>query len=419
MRRGSICSIGLATILLVYAIDLVPADASPAGQPVAGWTVTLPIDLSGGSVAMDRSGDTYVTGTRTADEPAAVLRKLGPDGSALWTRVWSPRGADRVSGEYVSLGSDGSVYLAGSVASHYEGGAWFLRSYTADGDLRWSRFERGWRHGRTADAPTGLAVSRDQVVLAGRFEGCCGDFRIIDGWVRAFGIDGSHRWRSPFEAPGLGVYSDDADVVAIGSAGRSYVVGWTALGPESEEVAAPHELFIQALDANGRPIWSRTYPATAYRDQHFEADAAVRGKVLAVSAVVDGVPVEWRYGRPGRAWLSSLTLEGDPVWTRRWGTTWSRAAQPVALALGAHGRITVVGTRHDPSDHGLDAFVRRYTSRGQLRWNVTLEEDQRLMEASDVAWTRRGFTVSGEAMKSRFEPFLGYVWMRHDHGSQG
>ena len=412
MRRA-LCAGGLATAVLVCAIGLVPVAAAPLERPAPepSWTVTQPIDLSSGAVAMDRSGDVYLTGTRTTGEPAAVLRKLAPDGTVVWTRFWSPRGAERVSGEEVAVGPDGSVYVAGGVGSHYEGGAWFLRSYSADGDLRWGRVARGWRHGRTADAPSGLAVSRRQVLLAGRFQGCCGDFRIIDGWVLAFGTDGSHRWRAPFEAPGLGAYSDDTDAVAIGAAGRSYVVGWTALGPESEEVAAPHELFIQALDANGHPAWSRTYPATAYRDQHFEADVAVRGGTLAVSTVARGVPVEWRYARPGHAWLGRLTLSGDPVWIRQWGLTWSRAAQPTAVALGAAGRITVVGTRRDASDHGMDAFVRRYSSAGRLRWNVTLQEDQRLMVASDVAWTHRGFAVSAEAMASRFDPLLGYVWM--------
>ncbi len=276
----------LALVLCVSSGSLATVVA-----PVPSWTVTVPIDLSGGSIAMDRSGDTYITGTRTTGNPAAVLRKLGPDGAVVWTRVWSPRGAERVSGEEVAVASDGSVYLAGSVASHYEGGAWFLRSYGSDGDLRWSRFERGWRHGRTADAPTGLTVSRNLVLLAGRFEGCCGDFRIIDGWVLAFGTDGSHRWRSPFEAPGLGAFSDETDSIAAGAAGRIYVVGWAALGPESEEVAAPHELFIQALARNGLPLWSRTYPATALSRSTF------RGRCRGPGPDADRLRGRWRRAR--------------------------------------------------------------------------------------------------------------------------
>ncbi len=120
--------------------------------------------------------------------------------------------------------------------------------------------------------------------------------------------------------------------------------------------------------------------------------------------------MDWGYSRPGYAWLGRFTLDGDPVWMRRWGITWSRAAQPTAVAVDGRGLITVVGTRRDGSDHGKDVFVRRYTSRGRLRWNVTLQEDQRLMVAGDVALTRHGFAVTAEAMKSRFEPLLGYVW---------
>jgi hypothetical protein len=401
----------VAIVLLLIMVTPAPANAVIARPPAPSWVTTLSTDLGRGATAVGRRGDVYVTGTRTTGRPAAVLQKLGSDGSALWTRAWSPRGAERVSGEYVVVASDGSVYVAGSVGSHYEGGAWFLRKYSPGGDLLWAREERGWRRGRTADGPTGLAVSRHQVLLAGRFQGCCGDLRTIDGWVLAFGADGTRRWRSPFEAPGYRAFSDQTDAIAVGGAGRIYVVGWTATGPESDAVAAPHELFIQALAANGDPEWSRTYPATAHRDQHFGADVAVSGRTLVVSALVDGVPVALSRARPGHAWLSRLTLNGDPVWTRRWGMTWSRAAQPTAVALGASDQITVVGTRRDRSDRGLDAFVRRYSPQGRLRWNVTLEEGRRLMEGGDIAWAPRGFSVTAEAMEKRYRPLLGYVWM--------
>jgi hypothetical protein len=410
MRRTSVCSAGLAVAFLISA-GIPSAEGTVGARPAVSWEVTLPIDVRHGSTAIDRRGDVYVTGTRTTGRPAAVITKLGRDGSPLWTRVWSPGGAERVSGEYVAVAADGSVYLAGSVGSHYEGGAWFLRRYSSDGELLWGRDEPGWRHGRTAEGPTGLAVADDQVLLAGRFQGCCGDLRVIDGWVLSFGLDGERRWRDPFEAPGYGPFSDEADAIAVGGAGRIYVVGWTATGAESDELAAPHVLFVQALSADGDPEWSRMYPATAHRDQHFGADVAIRGQMLVVSALVDGPPVNVTRSRPGHAWLSRLTPDGDRLWTRRWGVSWTGAAQPTAVALGVRGRIDVVGTRRDASDHGLDAFVRRYTSWGRMLWNATLEEGQRLMEGGDVASTPRGFSVTAEAMESRYRPSLGHLWM--------
>jgi hypothetical protein len=405
-------AVALAATLVALSLSAV---ATAAVAPLApAWTQDFPMDVSSGAVAVDRDGNTYVSGTRGEFEHSiGVLRKVDASGSVVWVRTWRPEPSRaHVAGGPVALAPDGSVYMAGSVgSSHFEGGGWFLRKYRSDGTLEWARDEPGWQHGRTGDFPTGLAVSRGLVLLAGSFEGCCGDFRIFDGWVLAFGDDGSHRWRAPFEAPGLGAFSDETDDVAAGAGGGIFVVGWAALGPESDMVAAPHELFLQRLDRAGGVVWSRVYPETAHRDQHFGADLVVHGDALTISALVDGHPVAERYGgRPGHAWLGRFTLGGDLVWSRVWGRSWTGAAQPVAVTLDASDRAFVAGTVRDPSDHGLDAFVRSYSRAGHLRWSVRLQHGQRRMEGSGAAWGAGGISVSGEATGFQGRALRGYLW---------
>jgi hypothetical protein len=306
---------------------------------------------------------------------------------------------------------DGYVYLAGSVWSHYEGGGWFLRKYTPDGALVWARDERGWEHGRTSDIPTGLAVSRRQILLSGYWHGCCGDLNLRDGWVLAFGTDGSWRWKNRFEAPGREVFSDEAEGIALGAHGSIFVGGWVALGPESEEVLFPHELFIKELDRRGHVVWSRTYAATAHQGQDFGTSVAVHRRALFVSAVVDGSPVDWAWRRPGHAWLGRFTLDGTLRWAREWGMTWADAARQTAVTTGRAGRVFVAGTRHDPSDRGLNAFVRAYTSGGHLLWNVPLQEGHRRMVGDGVAWAAGDLFVTGEARQGWYGPGVqGYLW---------
>ncbi len=406
--RGAAFAVVLALVAMGFP-HVARADA-----PTPTWTTTIGFDVRSGSVAVDPAGNTYVAGSRGVDPSVAVLRKFDPDGAALWTRSWAPPGVGaHADGHLVAVAPDGSVYFAGTVGSHYEGGAWFLRKYGADGTLRWARDERGWQHGRTADFPTGLAVTDHQVLLSGSFQGCCGDLRILDGWVLAFGRDGSWRWRSPFEAAGLGAFSDEAESIAVGAGGGIYVGGWAAVGPEADDVAADHELFLQRLDLRGHVVWSRVYPDTAHIDQHFGADLAVRGRALMVSALVDGIPVAFTRSRPGHAWLGRFTLGGSLVWSRRWGTSWTRAAQPTAVTVDGAGRTFVVGTRRDPSDHGLDAFVRKYSSAGDLVWTLPLQQGQRLMLGGDVAWRHGALFVTAEAVKTRIfgAAVEGYLWM--------
>ena len=177
--------------------------------------------------------------------------------------------------------------------------------------------------------------------------------------------------------------------------------GWAATGPEADDVAAPHQLFLQRLDPGGRVVWSRVYPDTAHIDQQFGADLAVRGRALMVSALVDGSPVAFTRSRPGHAWLGRFTLAGSLVWSRRWGTSWIRAAQPSALTVDGAGRTFVVGTRRDPSDHGLDAFVREFSPVGDVVWTRPIQRGQRLMVGGDVAERDGALFVTAEAVKTR------------------
>lgn len=405
----STLAMGFALVLTAPTVLAAPVDL--AAPPAPTWTRNLTFDVRSGSVAVDDDGNVYVAGFRTADETIAVIGKFDPDGTPSWTRTWSQPHA-HATGDEIAIAPDGSVYLAGTVGSdHFEGGGWFLRKYDADGTLRWARDERGWQHGRTSDSTSGLAVTGGKVLLSGSFSGCCGDFRQRDGWIAAFAADGRRLWRSPFEPGGaLDVFSDEAEAIVAGPRGGIYVGGWTALGAETEEHAATHEVFLQKLGPAGDVVWSRTFPAIAARDQDFGIDAAVHGNALMVSALVDGHAVQVR-ARPGHAWLGRFTLSGALQWSRTWGTSLTGAAEPSALAVDAAGRTFVAGTQRDASDHGLDGFIRAFSSSGRMLWDRKLQDGRRFVLGADIAWRGGALVACAEALDKRYgDGIAGYAW---------
>ena len=229
--------------------------------------------------------------------------------------------------------------------------------------------------------------------MSGSFQGCCGDFRILDGWVLAFGRRGSWRWKSPFEAPGLGAFSDEAESVAVGADGGIYVGGWAALGPEADDVAADHELFLQRLDRHGAVHVVAVYPATAHLDQHFGADLAVRGHALMVSALVDGSGSTFGTAARSRLARAVHARAAILVWSRQWGIF----VGPSGAALGGDA-WTARGTRSSSGPGVIRRTMGLMRSFGGTRPRVSsrgtcpLQQGQRLMEGGDVAW-RRGSRV--------------------------
>lgn len=132
---------------------------------------------------------------------------------------------DAASG--VAVDAAGRVYVVGVTRGGLEGANageqdGFVRSYDADGVLRWTR-----QFGTSAsDQARAVAVDADGgVAVVGSTEGAFGGPNAggADALVRTFDAEGAVRWTRQF-----GTASDDAlGDVAVDAAGRVYAVGDT------------------------------------------------------------------------------------------------------------------------------------------------------------------------------------------------
>lgn len=388
-RRRSLPALFLSLVLML------PFAPSASAALSAGWAAHAAKNLV--AVATDGHGNVYVTGsTRTPDEyMVAYLAKFGPGGDKLWSRTWLPRKRfANTWGTGVAVGPDGSVYWVGNVAV-CEGDGWFLRSYTPQGRLRWVRDQDGWEHCKVATSASDLAVGAGIVAFSATDHGCCGD-PFMDGHVLAFSTDGAFRWNAPFEPP-AGVpsgYFDRATGIAIGGLGSVYVGGWAAdkkIATDTTSVSG--HIVIEKLSAGGSVLWQKNVLASPY--SFAAAHVAVRGNQLMVATQSRGHVVDWGDGVPTEAWLGRYSVGGDLVWSRTWGTDWQFAAVPEQLAIDASLDTWVVGTRRDPTDRGLDLFVRRYAPGGGLAGSLRLDGPTRYLHGHGIVTMAEAAAVVG------------------------
>lgn len=387
--------------LLVVAVIQTPSASSVEARPPAGPAPegrrTFGNFLR--AVAVDPDGNVYVTGSR---HEHMILRKYSPTGAILWTRAWSPNDA-WAAGRGLAIGGGGSVYLAGGVGvAGYEGGAWFIRKYSSSGELLWRRATPDWREGATT-AISGIAVGGRRVVVSGFDHGCCGESFWHDGWVRAYGYDGTLAWVKDFEPPFLSRTIDAANDVAVNAHGSAFVVGWVSRrhqleSDRTEPERSEHDIVLQRLDRSGRLVWTRVLDDKQKRDRDEALAVDLLDGRLAVAGTI------WLGEHVGRAWLASFTTGGRLDWQRAWSTE-RRQAIPADVAFDGSG-ISVVGDRI--RRHGCSLFLRRFTSGGAALWESQVEDRPQVSGSGvDARADAEVFVVGSGSTRQRTD---GYVW---------
>ncbi len=198
-------------------------------------------------------GATNSTSSSAVGGVDAFVLLLTRDGEETWSRQFGTRAHD--SAGHVALDTSG-VYVVGTTSAALVGeahkgmGDAFLRKYTHQGDLVWTR-QFGTQ---SEDVGAGVAVDDTGVYVAGWTwaalpgEGHAGG---IDSFLRKFSHDGVVIWTRQFGTE----THDTASGIALDDRGL-YVVGST-YGMLAEDVGPGRERpFLRAYDRHGKHLWT-------------------------------------------------------------------------------------------------------------------------------------------------------------------
>jgi hypothetical protein len=294
----------------------------------------------------------------------AYVRSFDRDGALLWTRQFGTVTSDLAFG--VAADADGNAtvvgFTFGDLGGPNTGGEdAFVRSYDANGDLRWTR-----QFG-TAVFDTANAVAADasgNLYVAGGTEGGIGgpNAGSLDALLRAYDANGGVRWTRQF---GTGLF-DVAQSVAVDAAGNAYVAGNTrgALGGAN---AGNSDAFVIVYDATGGLRWSRQF-GTSSEDLTTGVAVDADGTVY-VTGYTTGALVGANAGGED-AFVRSYDVDGVLRWTRQFGSSGDDRARGIATDPDGHPYVagTTAGVLDGSSAGLVDAFVRAFDRDGGVRF---------------------------------------------------
>lgn len=234
----------------------------------------------------------------------------------------------------------------------------FLLSFQvhASSSEAWEAWARTWGGGQEESANSVAVDGNGNIYLAGQsfsFGAGGGDVLLLK-----YSPSGTLLWQRTWGGP----RDDVATGVTVDSSGRFvYVVGETASSP-----SANGDVLLIKFDSAGDFIWAQSWDlgsremAAAMAIDPGDGNLVLAGRVRFESVAVDVLLM--------KVSDSVSTPPQEPVWAKTWGISWDH---PGNLTIGPAGTIYVCGVTIPPQSNGIDTYLARYDTSGDLQWLKT------------------------------------------------
>ena len=191
------------------------------------WGGNAGITHFGQGIAIDSSGDIYITGYTTsfgAGDRDVFLVKFSSSGSLLWQRTWGGQGSDAGAG--VALDSAGNLYVAGGTGSLGTGSTYpFLLKIDPSGNLSWQKV---WV-GDGDSCCQGVAVDPSgNIYVEGRTNPSGGRSRVL---LLRFDSSGGLIWQTTWGGSLADIGQNGVNGIAVDPAGDAVLTGQVAEPP--------------------------------------------------------------------------------------------------------------------------------------------------------------------------------------------
>lgn len=393
--------------LLAPLLPLGPLEAETLEQPVLEWnSFSGATDTdTGNSIAIDRHGNTYVTGYAAASWGSpirsytgggdAYVAKFNAHGVLIWNTFLGS--SEYEGGAGIAVDGSGNVYVTGlsratwgtPVNAHTGGSSGhtsegFAAKLDASGALIWNTFMGASSFGVNYGSDNGDAIAVDDtgnVYVAGSSQRSWGTpVDAFAGNRAAFVLkldnNGVRQWNT-FMGGGS---SDAAYDIAVDEYGDLYVTGNSSAtwGVPVNAFGGGQDAFVTKLTNNGAREW-HTFIGASDGDSGSAIKTDDNGNVYVAGSSSSswGAPIEAHSGGSKDAFAAKLDENGVRLWSTFMGGIGSDQGR--GLSVDNDGGIYVTGsstatwgTPENEYAGDVDAFAVKLDSNGERLWNTFL-----------------------------------------------
>ncbi len=374
----------------------------------------------GYSVAVDGSGNVYVTGvfggTVDFDPGSGVdsyssngysdvfLSKFDPSGAFIWARTWG--GSDQDVGRGVAVDGSSNVYVTGEflgtvdfdpasgVDNHTSNGYYeiFLSKLDSSGAFEWARTWGGshddWSYGVAVDGSGNVYVTGYFQWTVDFDPGSGVDNHASNGefdvFLSKFDSSGAFKWARTWG----GSEWDYGRGVAVDGSGDVYVTGYFAgtvdfdpgSGVDDHTSNGSSDVFLSKFDSSGEFEWARTWGGSnEYNgDEGHGVAADGSDNVYVTGPFYDTADFDPGSGVDNHTsyvstddFISKFDSSGAFIWARTWGGSGSSDCS-YGVAVDGSGNAYVTGWFYGPADFDPGSGMDIHTSNGD--WDVFLSK---------------------------------------------
>ena len=318
----------------------------------------------GNGIAVDSSGNSFITGTTMsygAGGSDVFLLKYDSSGNFRWEKTWGSSGENEANG--IALDDSGNVYITGYIWNSYEGwGEVLLLKYDLAGNLLWNTT---WG-GSSLEQGNGIAVDSS-------------GNSFITGTTMSYGAGGSDVFLLKYDSSGNLIWNNtwggsDDDYgygTALDGSGNISITGYT----ESYGVGES-DVFLLKYDSSGILMWNTTWGGS---DDDYGYGTALDDSG---NAFITGYTENY-----GTAYNDVILLKYDRTGNLLWNTTWGSSGLDYgnSIALSSSGTVFITGFTESYGKAYSDGLLYKYDSSGNLLWDITFGKSNSFDDGTGIA----------------------------------